>query len=100
MSMSRFYRRKALEAAAIFPAAPLQEPVLGKNKGGAFWLVTLPDEKRADLKRLPEKIGSKRLSFGNADPPMDALGVTPGPVTPLALINDARGACSSCSTAR
>jgi Ala-tRNA(Pro) deacylase len=38
---------------------------------------------------LPEKIGSKRLSFGNAALLMDALGVAPGAVTPLALINDA-----------
>ena len=38
---------------------------------------------------MPEKIGSKRLSFGNAALLMDALGVTPGSVTPLALINDA-----------
>jgi len=43
-----------------------------------MWLVTLPDEKRADLKSLPDKIGSKRLSFGNADLLMEALGVTPG----------------------
>jgi Ala-tRNA(Pro) deacylase len=53
-----------------------------------MWLVTLPDEKRADLKSLPDKIGSKRLSFGNADLLMEALGVTPGSVTALALIND------------
>jgi Ala-tRNA(Pro) deacylase len=42
----------------------------------------------ADLKSLPDKIGSKRLSFGNADLLMEALGVTPGSVTALALIND------------
>ena len=59
-----------------------------KDKGDALWLVTLPDEKRADLKSLPEKIGSKRLSFGNAALLMEALGVTPGSVTALALIND------------
>jgi Ala-tRNA(Pro) deacylase len=53
-----------------------------------MWLVTLPDEKRADLKSLPDKIGSKRLSFGNADLLMEALGVRPGSVTALALIND------------
>jgi Ala-tRNA(Pro) deacylase len=40
------------------------------------------------LKNLPEKIGSKRLSFGNASLLMEALGVTPGSVTPLALVND------------
>ncbi|MBV8850334.1 MAG: prolyl-tRNA synthetase associated domain-containing protein [Methylobacteriaceae bacterium] len=59
-----------------------------KDKAGALWLVTLPDEKRADLKSLPDKIGSKRLSFGNADLLMEALGVAPGSVTVLALIND------------
>jgi Ala-tRNA(Pro) deacylase len=59
-----------------------------KDTAGALWLVTLPDEKRADLKSLPEKIGSKRLSFGNAALLMEMLGVTPGSVTPLALIND------------
>lgn len=59
-----------------------------KDKGDRLWLVTLPDEKRADLKSLPGKIGSKRLSFGNADLLMQALGVTPGSVTPLALVND------------
>ena len=40
----------------------------------------------ADLKSLPDK--SKRLSFGNADLLMEALGVRPGSVTALALIND------------
>jgi Ala-tRNA(Pro) deacylase len=59
-----------------------------KDRADALWLVTLPDEKRADLKHLPEKIGSKRLSFGNSALLMDALGVTPGSVTALALIND------------
>jgi Ala-tRNA(Pro) deacylase len=59
-----------------------------KDKADALWLVTLPDEKRADLKALPEKIGSKRLSFGNAALLAEALGVAPGSVTALALIND------------
>jgi Ala-tRNA(Pro) deacylase len=59
-----------------------------KDKADALWLVTLPDEKRADLKKLPEKVGGKRLSFGNASLLMEALGVTPGSVTPLALVND------------
>jgi Ala-tRNA(Pro) deacylase len=39
----------------------------------------------ADLKSLPDK--SKRLSLGNADLLMEALG-RPGSVTALALIND------------
>ena len=59
-----------------------------KDKANGLWLVTLPDQKRADLKSLPEKIGSKRLSFGSPPLLMQALGVLPGSVTPLSLIND------------
>ena len=41
-----------------------------------------------DLKRLPAVIGAARLSFGNAELMAEALGVTPGSVTALALVND------------
>jgi Ala-tRNA(Pro) deacylase len=60
-----------------------------KDGTGRYWLVTIPAEIRADLKRLPAVIGSKRLSFGNAEELRTLLGVEPGSVTPLAAINDA-----------
>ena len=60
-----------------------------KDAGGCFWLVTVPAEKRVALKALPEAIGCKRVSFGNADDMTRLLGVTPGSVTPVAAINDA-----------
>ena len=41
-----------------------------------------------DLKSLHQKIGSARLSFGRPDRLMQFLGVKPGAVSPLALIND------------
>ena len=41
-----------------------------------------------DLKALPAVIGSGRLSFGSAQALEAMLGVTPGSVTALALIND------------
>lgn len=59
-----------------------------KDGTGRYWLITLPCELRADLKRLPAVIGSKRLSFGNPDEMRVLLGVEPGSVTPLAAIND------------
>jgi Ala-tRNA(Pro) deacylase len=62
-----------------------------KDAGGQFWLVTVPAEMRVDLKLLPKAIGSKRVSFGKADDMMRLLGVTPGSVTPLAVINDTEG---------
>jgi Ala-tRNA(Pro) deacylase len=61
-----------------------------KDAGGRFWLITVPAEIRVDLKKLPQAIESKRLSFGSADDMTRLLGISPGSVTPLAAINDHR----------
>jgi Ala-tRNA(Pro) deacylase len=62
-----------------------------KDEGGAFWLVTAPADATIDVKALRYKIGSKRLSFGKPEAMAELLGVEPGSVTPLAVINDAAG---------
>ena len=62
-----------------------------KDAGGAFWLVTVPALARIDLKALPAAIGCKRVSFGKAEDMERLLGITPGSVTPLAMINAAPG---------
>ncbi len=59
-----------------------------KDAKGKLWLVVAPGERKIDLKRLPAAIGSARLSFGSAALLEEVLGVTPGSVTPFALIND------------
>lgn len=58
-----------------------------KDQAGAFWLVTVPANRRVDLKALPAAIGSKRVSFGKAADMQALIGVEPGSVTPLAAIN-------------
>lgn len=62
-----------------------------KDAGGAFWLVTVPAEARVDLKALPQAIGCKRVSFGKPHDMERLIGITPGSVTPLAMINAAPG---------
>ena len=63
-----------------------------KDATGQLWLVSARDRAVIDLKRLPERIGSARLSFGSAERMAEALGVAPGSVTAFALINDKAGA--------
>lgn len=58
-----------------------------KDTAGAFWLVTVPAEARVDLKALPQAIGCKRVSFARAEDMVRLLGIEPGSVTPLAMIN-------------
>jgi Ala-tRNA(Pro) deacylase len=60
-----------------------------RNKREEMWLVTAEAHRAIDLKRLGERIGAGRVSFGSAQRLMRHLGVRPGSVTPLALINDA-----------
>ena len=59
-----------------------------RNKKGAMWLLVCPENRVIDLKRLGERLGSGRLSFGSADRLMKYLGVIPGAVSPFAIIND------------
>lgn len=59
-----------------------------KDAKDHLWLISALGETRIDLKRLPGVIGSARLSFGNEALMLAHLGVSPGSVTALALIND------------
>ncbi len=52
------------------------------------WLVVALEDRVIDLKALTKAIGAKPLSFGSGVLLWDVLGVTPGAVTPFALIND------------
>ena len=60
-----------------------------KDKKSNFFLVTAVESTKIDLKTLHGRIGGQgRLSFCSAEQLMTHLGVEPGSVTPLALIND------------
>jgi Ala-tRNA(Pro) deacylase len=59
-----------------------------KDAKAQLWLISAADRTVIDLKRLPEVIGSARLSFGSAELMAETLGVTPGSVTAFGLIND------------
>jgi Ala-tRNA(Pro) deacylase len=76
------------EIKAQIPGAHTKNLFL-KDAKGQLWLISAEDRSVIDLKRLPPVIGSARLSFGNEALMAETLGVTPGSVTALALINDA-----------
>ena len=59
-----------------------------KDKKGRLWLISARQDTVIDLKRADRWIGSARLSFGNETLLYETLGVRPGSVTALGLIND------------
>src|SRR4051812_38785413 len=62
-----------------------------KDAKDQLWLVSALGEAGVGLKGVPGGVGSGRLSFGSAELMVETLGVTPGSVTALALINDTAG---------
>ena len=57
--------------------------------------MTVPAEGRVDLKALPRAIGCRRVSFGKAKDMQRLIGIAPGSVTPLAMINAAPGSVTA-----
>jgi Ala-tRNA(Pro) deacylase len=53
-----------------------------------FYLAMTACEKRLDLKLLGRLAGAPKLNFGDETRLLDLLGVTPGAVTVLGLVND------------
>lgn len=58
------------------------------QKGKKHFLIVISEEKRANLSEIAEKIGSTKLSFASEERLMKYLKLTPGAVSPLAVIND------------
>jgi len=65
--------------------------LLLQDKKGQHYLVVTTPEKSLDLVAAAEAFGSKRLSFASADRLATVLGVRPGSLSPLALVNDSAG---------
>ncbi len=63
-----------------------------KDKSSALYLITAEAESPLDLKAMDKAIGARgRLSFASPAQMMTHLGITPGSVSPLALINETSG---------
>lgn len=61
---------------------------LRNKKGDTHYLVVMEGLKRANIRDLERRLNETNLSFASAERLMRYLGVTPGSVSPFALIND------------
>lgn len=59
-----------------------------KDHKDKLWLVVIDEDKVIRIKNLEKLISSGRLHFASTDTLRKYLGVEPGGVTPLGLIND------------
>ncbi len=70
------------------PGAHVKNLFLRNKKGNQHYLIVILQEKRANLKEIQEFLNETKLSFASADRLKQFLGLTPGSVSPLGLIND------------
>ena len=70
------------------PGAKTKNLFFRDKKGNRHFLIVVPADKRVNLKTLPNALESSKISFGSPDRLMKHLGITPGSVSLLAIVND------------
>ena len=58
------------------------------DKKGNYFLFVLEENKKANLKELAKLLNVSKLTFGSEEALQEILGLEPGSVTPLSIIND------------
>ena len=71
-----------------YPEADAKNLFVRDDKKRNYYLITVTSEKRVDLKEFKNRYGTAKLSFASADDLMAIMGLIPGAVTPLGLLND------------
>ncbi|KRK97664.1 YbaK prolyl-tRNA synthetase associated region [Secundilactobacillus odoratitofui DSM 19909 = JCM 15043] len=59
------------------------------DKKRHYYLISVRGDKRVDLKAFRKRYGLRALSFASENDLLTIMGLTPGSVTPLGLLNDA-----------
>ena len=70
------------------PGARTKNLFLRDDKGKRHFLVSIPHEKKLDLKAFGAMVGAKSIGFASPERLKKYLGVDPGSVTILGLVND------------
>lgn len=71
-----------------YPGADAKNLFVRDKKHRDYYLITVRGEKRVDLKEFRREHGTRGLTFADADELEHFLGVEPGSVSPLGVLND------------
>ena len=83
-----------------YPESDAKKLFVRDDKQRSYYLITVRGDKRVDLKEFRHRYGTRALSFASENDLMQVLGLIPGAVTPLGLLNDAECKGSFISTKR
>lgn len=71
-----------------YPEADAKNLFVRDDKKSSYYLITVRGGKRVDLQEFRKSYGTRRLSFASAEDLERLLGLFPGSVTPLGLLNN------------
>ena len=80
---------EAAEIALPYPEFEAKNLFVRDDKKRNYYLITVKGDKRVDLKEFKQKHQTRSLSFASDADLINYLGLIPGAVTPLGLLNDA-----------
>ena len=76
------------EVPCPYPEADAKNLFVRDDKKQNYYLITVKGEKRVNLKAFRKAQGTRNFSFASAEDLMERLGLIPGAVTPLGVLND------------
>ena len=86
--MAVFNMEEVAQIELPYPEAEAKNLFIRDDKKRNFYLITVRGNKRVDLKKFKQEHGTRSLQFASAEMLMDMMGLIPGAVTPMGLLND------------
>ena len=83
-----FNMEELADVALPHPEADAKNLFVRDDKRRDYYLITVRGDKRVDLKQFRRDHGTRALTFAHADELDAMLGLIPGAVTPLGLLNE------------
>ena len=71
-----------------YPEADAKNIFVRDDKKANYYLITVKGDKRVDLKEFRKNNGTRNLSFASETDLMNIMGLIPGAVSPLGILND------------
>ena len=83
------YNMEELDALALpYPDRDAKNLFVRDDKKRNYYLITVKGDKKVNLREFRKAHGLRNLSFASAEDLMAVMGLIPGAVTPLGLLND------------
>lgn len=76
------------EISLPYPTADAKNLFIRDDKKQNYYLITVKGNKRVELKQFRKTNQTRPLSFASEDDLMHIMGLMPGSVTPLGILND------------